>query len=98
MLCWRGNLVRVCVVGAGFFGLHDANQIQDNYTIDVLEASHFLQTIEVRQGYKIACLEDIALSNGWLGKDDLFIWLDFAFGDLELSAPGRQKYLIVAIT
>ncbi len=33
--------MRVCVVGAGFFGLHVANQIQDNYphcAIDVLEA------------------------------------------------------------
>ena len=32
----------------------------------LLEASHFVQTIELRQGYKIACLEEIAFSKGWL--------------------------------
>ena len=31
-----------------------------------------MQTIEMRQGYKIACLEEIAFSNGWLNKDDIF--------------------------
>ena len=37
----------------------------------LLEAGHFVETIEKRQGYKIACLEEIAFHNGWLGKDDL---------------------------
>ena len=37
----------------------------------LLEASHFVETIEKRQGYKIACLEEIAFNNGWLGNDDL---------------------------
>ena len=37
----------------------------------LLEASMFVQTIEARQGYKIACLEEIAYNNGWLSKDEL---------------------------
>lgn len=43
----------------------------------LLEASHFVQTIEHRQGLKVACLEEIAFNQGWLSKDDL----------IEISAP-----------
>lgn len=32
----------------------------------LLEAAQFVETIEKRQGYKIACLEEIAFNNGWL--------------------------------
>lgn len=38
----------------------------------MLEASHFVETIEQHQGFKIACLEEIALYNGWLTKDEVF--------------------------
>ena len=37
----------------------------------LLEASHFVETIERRQGWKIACVEEIALRNGWIGPSDL---------------------------
>jgi len=37
----------------------------------LLEAAHFVQTIEARQGVKIACLEEIAFRRGWLEKDAL---------------------------
>lgn len=37
----------------------------------LLEAAQFVETIEKRQGYKIACLEEIAYNKGWLSADDL---------------------------
>ena len=37
----------------------------------LLDASHFIQTIEKRQGFKIACLEEIALNNGLIGKPEI---------------------------
>ena len=37
----------------------------------LLQAGMFVETIEARQGYKIACLEEIAYHNGWLSKADI---------------------------
>lgn len=37
----------------------------------LLEAAQFVETIEKRQGYKIACLEEIALNYGWLTKQEV---------------------------
>lgn len=55
----------VCLLGRGFAwldtGTHDS----------LLEASHFVQTLERRQGFKIACLEEIGYLNGWLSKSDM---------------------------
>ncbi len=34
----------------------------------LLEAAQFVETIEKRQGYKIACLEEIGYNQGWLSK------------------------------
>lgn len=35
------------------------------------DASHYIETIEKRQGQKVACLEEIAYSNGWITKDEV---------------------------
>ncbi|WP_105902600.1 glucose-1-phosphate thymidylyltransferase RfbA [Vibrio gangliei] len=37
----------------------------------LLEAAQFVETIEKRQGYKIACLEEIAFNQGWLSRASL---------------------------
>ncbi|MFN3320604.1 MAG: glucose-1-phosphate thymidylyltransferase RfbA [Allorhizobium sp.] len=37
----------------------------------LLEASHYVETVESRQGLKIACLEEIALYNGWLSTEQV---------------------------
>lgn len=44
----------------------------DTGTYDnLLEASHFVQTIEKRQGLKVACPEEIAFQNGYISAADL---------------------------
>lgn len=37
----------------------------------LMQAGQFVQTIEQRQGFKIACLEEIAYAQGWISKDEL---------------------------
>lgn len=39
----------------------------------LLEAAQFVETIEKRQGYKIACLEEIAYNQDWLTKSELLL-------------------------
>ncbi|ACZ12801.1 glucose-1-phosphate thymidylyltransferase RfbA [Sulfurospirillum deleyianum] len=76
----RGKL-KVELLGRGFAwldtGTHDS----------LIEAGQFVQTIEHRQGYKIACLEEIAYRNGWINKDKV---LEIA---KPLSKNGYGQYL-----
>ena len=37
----------------------------------LLDAANFVATVERRQGLKIACLEEIAFRNGWIGSEEL---------------------------
>ena len=60
----RGDL-NVELLGRGFAWLDTGTHES------LLEAAHFVETIEKRQGYKVACLEEIAFYNGWLSAADL---------------------------
>lgn len=65
----RGKLNAV-VLGRGFAwldtGTHDS----------LLEASQFIQTIEHRQGLKVACLEEIAYRQGWITQAELTVFAE----------------------
>ena len=55
----RGDL-NVELLGRGFAWLDTGTHES------LLQAAQFVETIEKRQGYKVACLEEIAFNNGWL--------------------------------
>jgi glucose-1-phosphate thymidylyltransferase len=77
----RGQL-RVQVMGRGFAWLDTGTHES------LLEASHFIQTLEKRQGLKVACPEEVAWRSGWISREDL----------LALAAPlgksGYGEYLV----
>jgi len=77
----RGDL-NVAVLGRGFAwldtGTHDS----------LLEAGQFVQTVEHRQGLKVACLEEIAFRNGWLSSEQI------QETGLSLKKTGYGHYLL----
>jgi glucose-1-phosphate thymidylyltransferase len=59
------GLLSVEVLGRGFTWL-------DTGSVDnLLDASTFVQTLEKRQGLKIACIEEISWRNGWISSENL---------------------------
>ena len=74
----RGDL-NVELLGRGFAWLDTGTHES------LLEAAMFVETIEKRQGYKIACLEEISWNNGWITRKQLF---DFG-KKLEKNSYGR---------
>ncbi|WP_286717299.1 glucose-1-phosphate thymidylyltransferase RfbA [Thalassolituus sp. UBA2009] len=59
------NELNVELLGRGFAWLDTGTHES------LLEAAQFVETLEKRQGYKVACLEEIAFHNGWLSKEKL---------------------------
>ncbi|MDB4797230.1 glucose-1-phosphate thymidylyltransferase RfbA [bacterium] len=84
----RGDL-KVELLGRGFAwldtGTHDS----------LMEASQFVQTVEHRQGLKVACLEEIAFHNGWLSKELLLRQADAlkktSYGEYLTKVAGGYK-------
>ncbi len=61
----KKGLLKVELLGRGFAWL-------DTGTFDTLmQASMFVQTIENRQGHKVACIEEISFRNKWISKIQL---------------------------
>ncbi len=60
----KGKL-KVDILGRGFAWLDTGTHES------LLEAAHFVETIEKRQGYKVACLEEIAYRQGWLTQEHI---------------------------
>jgi len=66
------------IIGRGGAWL-DTGSIEDFY-----KTSAFVSAIENRQGFKIACLEEIALNNKWISKKQIFKAINF-YGNCEYS-------------
>lgn len=77
----RGDL-NVELLGRGFAWLDTGTHES------LLEAAQFVETIEKRQGYQVACLEEIAWRNGWLSTEQLV-----SAGNA-LSKNGYGEYLL----
>lgn len=77
----KKGMLKVKHLGRGYAwldtGTHDS----------LLAAGQFVQTVEQRQGYKIACLEEIAYNSGWISKEDVLKIAN------ELSKNNYGKYL-----
>ena len=78
--------LKVELMGRGYAwldtGTHDS----------LIEASSFIQTIEKRQGLKVACLEEIAFDRGFISKEKV---LELA---QPLSKTGYGQYLIKKVS
>ena len=73
----KGNL-KASLLGRGGAWL-DTGSIDDFY-----KTSAFVSAIEKRQGLKVACIEEIALSNGWINKREINNQIKF-YGKCEYS-------------
>ena len=84
----RGDL-KVELLGRGFAwldtGTHDS----------LLEAGQFVQTVEHRQGLKVACLEEIAFHNGWISQAKLMLQAEklkkTSYGEYLFKVAGGYK-------
>lgn len=79
------NELNVEILGRGFAWLDTGTHES------LLQAAQFVETIESRQNYKVACLEEIAYNNGWLTKEQVR-----AAGEL-MSKNSYGQYLLDVI-
>ena len=77
----KKNVLNAEVLGRGGVWL-DTGSIEDFYS-----ASNFISTVENRQGFKIACIEEISLNNKWIKDNEIKKQISF-YGNCEYS-----KYL-----
>ena len=77
----QGNL-KVEVMGRGYAWLDTGTHES------LLEASNYIQTIENRQGLKVACLEEIACQMGYISTEELLVLAE------PLKKNGYGQYLI----
>jgi glucose-1-phosphate thymidylyltransferase len=77
----QGDL-KVEVMGRGYAWLDTGTHES------LLEASNYIQTIENRQGLKVACLEEISCEMGYISKKDLLILAE------PLRKNGYGQYLV----
>ena len=80
------NNLTVELLGRGFAWLDTGTHES------LLEASHFVHTIEKRQGLKVACLEEIAFNNGWITPQILAEQAD------KFKKTGYGQYLSKVLT
>ncbi len=73
--------LHVSLLGRGFAWLDTGTHES------LMEAGHYVQTIETRQGLKVACLEEIAYNQGWLSAEQLARQAE------ALSKTGYGQYL-----
>ncbi|KAB0487727.1 glucose-1-phosphate thymidylyltransferase RfbA [Pseudomonas psychrophila] len=76
------NSLTVEMLGRGFAWLDTGTHES------LLEASHFVHTIEQRQGLKVACLEEIAFNKGWITPEML------EFQGKKFEKTGYGQYLL----
>ena len=74
----KKNKLTADLIGRGGAWL-DSGSIEDFY-----KTTAFVSAIENRQGFKIACLEEIALNNKWINKKELVNAINF-YGKCEYS-------------
>ncbi len=77
----KGNKLSADFIGRGGAWL-DTGSIDDYY-----KTIAFVQAVENRQGFKIACIEEIALNNKWIGRKEIINSIKF-YGNCSYS-----KYL-----
>ena len=75
----KNNNLNADYIGRGGAWL-DTGSIEDFY-----KTSTFVSAIENRQGFKIACLEEIAYLNGWISKKNILTAIKF-YGNCEYSS------------